>query len=67
VGEMNLDHLSDKNLQTVERLAQELRLVLRKSNVNNAALIEVLHQLELEAGKVRRERFDATNAEYLGY
>ncbi|NWG17845.1 MAG: hypothetical protein HXY41_14550 [Chloroflexi bacterium] len=64
---MNLDHLSDKHLHTVERLAQELRLVMRKNNVKDAAFLEALYQLELEAGKVRRERFDATNAEYLGY
>ncbi|HEX2908526.1 MAG TPA: hypothetical protein VHO69_16765 [Phototrophicaceae bacterium] len=64
---MDLDSVSNKQLQELERLAQELLLVLRKAKLKDLPLIEELNQLVLESGKARRERFDAENTEYLGY
>jgi hypothetical protein len=64
---MNLDTLSDKQLQELERLAKELLLVMRKAKLVGIPLAESLHQLEVEAGEIRRERFDTSNPEYSGY
>ncbi len=64
---MNLDTLSDKQLQELERLAKELLLVMRKAKLMAEPLAESLHQLEVEAGEIRRERFDTSNPEYSGY
>lgn len=64
---MELDTLSSKHLQEMERLAGELLALMRQAKVKDTPLSEALHALELEAAKVRRERFDAANSEYHGY
>ena len=64
---MNLDTLSDKQLQELERLSKELLLVMRKSKLMGEPLAELLHQLEVESGEIRRERFDTANPEYSSY
>lgn len=64
---MNLDTLSDKQLQELERLAKELLLVMRKAKLTGEPLAELLHQMEVEAGEIRRERFDTANSEYSNY
>lgn len=64
---MNLDTLSDKHLHEIERLAKELLDVLRKAKLKDEPIAEQLHQLEIQAGNLRRERFDAANPEYRGY
>lgn len=64
---MNLDSLSDKNLQEVERLAKELLLVLRKSKLMEEPLFTELQTLEQEAGSLRRSRFDAKDHVTRGY
>lgn len=64
---MNLDMLSDKHLQTIERLTQELLTVLRQAKLKDEPVVEELRQLEQEASRVRRERFDVANPEYRGY
>jgi hypothetical protein len=64
---MELDNASDKHLQEMERLARELLTVMRHAKLKEDALAEALHTLELEAAKVRRERFDASYPEYHGY
>jgi hypothetical protein len=64
---MDLDTISDKHLQDMERLAGELLALMRQAKLKDTPLSEALHSLELEAAKVRRERFDASNPEYHGY
>ncbi|HLV36814.1 MAG TPA: hypothetical protein VKY59_16945 [Spirillospora sp.] len=64
---MNLDTVSDKNLQELERLSRELLLLMRKANLKDDLLVEALYRLERQAGDLRRERFDAANQEYSGY
>ena len=64
---MELDTLSDKHLQDMERLARELLSLMRHAKLKDTPLAEALYQLEVEAAKVRRERFDAANPEYSGY
>jgi hypothetical protein len=64
---MELDGVSDKQLQTLERLARELLVALRQAKLNDAPLAESLTQLELKAGQVRRERFDSAHTEFHGY
>jgi DNA gyrase/topoisomerase IV subunit A len=64
---MNLDSLSDKNLQEVERLAKELLMVLRKSKLMDEPIYAELQALEQEAGSLRRSRFDATDNVTRGY
>ena len=64
---MNLDMVSDKHLQTIERLTQELLTALRQAKLKDEAVVEELRQLEAEASRVRRERFDVSNPEYRGY
>jgi len=64
---MNLDTLSDKQLQELERLAKELLLVMRKAKLSAEPLAESLHQLEVKAGEIRRARFDTSNPEYSNY
>jgi hypothetical protein len=64
---MNLDTISDKQVCELERLAHELRALMRKAKLKDESLLESLHKLELESGRVRRERYDATNSGYRGY
>jgi hypothetical protein len=64
---MNLDTVSDKHLQAIERLTQELLTVLRQAKMKDEPVVEELRQLEVEAGRVRRERFDVANPEYRGF
>jgi hypothetical protein len=64
---MELDTLSDKHLQDMERLARELITLMRQAKLKDEPLTEALHSLEMEAAKVRRERFDASHPEYHGY
>jgi hypothetical protein len=64
---MNLDTVSDKNLQELERLSRELLLLMRKANLKDDLLVEALYRLERQAGDTRRERFDSANQEYSGY
>ena len=40
---------------------------MRKAKIQNEPLSEQLRLLEQELGKIRRERFDATNSEYNSY
>jgi hypothetical protein len=64
---MNLDNVSDKHLHEIERLAKELVDVMRKAKLKDEPLVETLRQLEIQAGILRRQRFDAANPEYRGY
>ncbi|MBI5670225.1 MAG: hypothetical protein HZC41_19705 [Chloroflexi bacterium] len=64
---MNLDSLSDKHLRALEQLSQELLAVLRQAKLRDEPVVEALRQLEQEASRVRRERFDVANPEFRGY
>lgn len=64
---MNLENVTDKQLQEIERLARELGMALRQAKLQEEPLAHELHQLELEAGKIRRERYDGANSQYRGY
>lgn len=64
---MNLDHTTDKQLQTLERLAGELLVVMRQAKIQEETLIEELRQLQIEAGNVRRARYDNAAHEYDGF
>jgi hypothetical protein len=64
---MELDSVSDKHLQEMERLARELLNIMRHAKLKDTVLVEALQTLELEAARVRRERFDSANPEYHGY
>lgn len=62
-----LETVSDKHLHEMERLTKELLRVMYKAKLRDLPLIELLHELESVAEKVRRERFDAVNPGYRGY
>lgn len=64
---MNLNQLSDKQLQSVEQAALGLLAALRQAKLKDEPIVESLRQLEQEAGRVRRERFDVANPEFRGY
>jgi hypothetical protein len=64
---MNLESVSQKNLNELERLAREMQLLLRKSKLNNEPLAKLLSEFEAELSQLRRERFDAANPKYHSY
>ncbi|MAS37223.1 MAG: hypothetical protein CL610_24695 [Anaerolineaceae bacterium] len=64
---MNLDTVSAKDLQEVERLSRELLAVMRKAKLLDLPVVEMLQQLESKAGQERRERFDAADSKYNGF
>ena len=64
---MNFDEVSDKHLHEVERLAKELLEVMRRAKLQDQPITELLRQLESQAEKARRERFDEVNPEFKGY
>ena len=64
---MNLENLSQKQLNELERRVSELLNTMRKARLQNDPLIEALKLLEHELGETRRERFDAANSEYHTY
>lgn len=62
-----LETVSDKHLHEMERLTKELLQVMQKAKLRDLPIIELLRQLESQAEKARRERFDAVNPGYRGY
>jgi len=64
---MDLEPLSPKHLNEIERLLRELLLAMRKANLHNEPLAKSLYEFETQIGEVRRARFDAANPEYTGY
>jgi hypothetical protein len=64
---MNFDEVSDKHLHEVERLTKELLEVMRRAKLQDQPITEMLRQLESQAEKARRERFDEVNPEFKGY
>lgn len=64
---MNLDTLSTKQLNELERLTRELLVAMRKSKLQEEPIVASLQEMESEIGKIRRTRFDAANPEYHSY
>lgn len=64
---MNLETLSQKQLNELERCVQELLSVMRKTKMTDEPLVEPLRTLGHKLGQARRARFDEANPEYRGY
>lgn len=64
---MNLENVSQKNLNEMEHLVRNLMITLQKAKFDDKVLMEALKTLENQIGKMRRERFDAANSEYDTY
>lgn len=67
VGQMNLEHISRKHLNELERSVQDLLTAMQKAKLRDESLQDSLKLLEHRLGQIRRKRFDATNPEYRGY
>jgi hypothetical protein len=64
---MNLDALSNKQLNELERMANELRVMLKRAKLQDETLTKSLYALEDEARKTRCQRFDEANPQFRGY
>lgn len=64
---MNLESLSNKQLNELERLANELRIMLKRAKLQDESLTKSLNALEDEARKARCQRFDEANPQFRGY
>ncbi len=64
---MELESISDKNVQELERLTRELLNLLKRSKIHDETLVEALKDLESKVGEVRRARFDEANPQYHSY
>jgi hypothetical protein len=64
---MNIDSVSQKDLNELERLVRELLAAMRKAKLQNEPLAEALQHFENTLGTTRRERFDTLNPDYRGY
>lgn len=64
---MDLDSISDKHLQEIERLVGELLAVMRQAKLQNEPIADSLNQLRTQTGEVRRKRFDLADREYKNY
>lgn len=61
---MNFDAVSDKNFHELEKLTKELLEVLRRANLLDHPLTEMLHRLEAQAENARPVHPDAVNPEF---
>lgn len=64
---MNVEAVSQKQLNELERLTRELLEAMRKAKLQNEPITESLRTLERELGELRRTRFDASYPQYQGY
>ena len=64
---MQLETVSSQYINELEQLVTELQLVMRKAGLRNEPMAHSLRDFEVELGQARRARFDAANAEYVGY
>ncbi len=64
---MELETISDKNIQELERLTRELLNVIKRAKIQDEKLIDALKDLEAKVGEIRRTRFDESNPQYHGY
>lgn len=65
--QVDLEHISPKQLNDIERHVQELLAVMRKAKLTHEPLQEALRLLEQKLGETRRKRFDESNPEYRGF
>jgi len=64
---MNLETISQKQLNDLEQQAKQLLVTIRRAKLENNPLVEALQQLEHALGEARRERFDTATSEYQSY
>jgi hypothetical protein len=64
---MNLENVSTKHLNELERLVTELQATMRKAGLHGEPIVASLYELEQQIGQARRARYDAANPEYSGY
>lgn len=64
---MNLESLSDKQLNEMERLASELAALLKRTKFAHDPLYLTLTNLKSAAGDIRQGRFDLHDNRYQGY
>jgi septal ring factor EnvC (AmiA/AmiB activator) len=64
---MNLENVSQKQLNELERMISELLAAMRKAKLHTEPIAKDLQQLEAQLGEMRRQRFDSTNSEYHSY
>ncbi len=65
--QVNLENISPKHLNDLERCVQDLLTTIRKAKFKDEPLQESLKLLEQRLGETRRKRFDEANPEYRGY
>jgi hypothetical protein len=64
---MNLDTVSQKHMNELELLVNNLLSTLRKAKVEDDTLRDNLRALQTELEETRRRRFDTANSEYSGF
>lgn len=64
---MDLESLSQKQLNQLELCVRELLAAMRKARVHDEPLVTSLKVFEDTLAKIRRERFDAANSEFSSY
>jgi hypothetical protein len=64
---MDLDQLTNKDLNDFERLSTELLAVITTAKWQDTLLTDLLEELQQQAAKLRRARFDADDTEFKSY
>ena len=64
---MNLDTISDKDLQQLERLLGEILVIISQAKLQNEPEADTLRRLHVQMGDIRCARFDAVTSGYIGY
>lgn len=64
---MDLNELSQKHLNDMERQITELLSTMQKAKYDDPDLIAALKKLEQDLGNARRARFDADDSQYRSY
>jgi hypothetical protein len=67
VSKMDLEPVSQKQVNELERLVKELLVAMRKARLQSEPLAENLRLFEQELGDLRRKRFDEANPGSLNY
>jgi hypothetical protein len=64
---MNLDSVTNKDLNELERLSSELLALMGRARLKDTILAELLDEFVHQAGKVRRSRFDVNDSEFRSF
>ncbi len=64
---MNLESLTDKQLNELERLLTELTHLMKQAKLTDDPLHATLTQLRHDAGALRQKRYDEHNSRFTGY